>query len=385
MPFFEIKETAGFRNMKIMVIDDDETFLAKMEKILILEEHSVITAISGEKALSMLNENGFELILMDLKMPGLSGVDLIQKIREAGCNAIIIMITGYGTIESAVQTTKAGAYDYILKPFEFSLLKNKIKEVESELNLRKNLAVPGPIEKSRYGDLLKLENLNDYKSPFLVISNENPEEIISNYNLTQAIPLWLDYKEDENTISPTKLYMIKLKIEEFVKSNEAGTIICKGIEELLKIHEWDNFKQFLIYLQSDVLSSNYSLLLLVESDYFMDISYQSLFRDALSILINPVFHNIIELLSHPLRKGIITLLKSEDNLNFNKIVKKLNVDRSSILAFHINKLVQGSILKKEENLYGLTSRGKYISELIFLLEKLGFSDPHSQVKIFNYS
>jgi len=161
--------------MKIMVIDDDETFLAKMEKILSLEEHAVITAISGERALSILDENGFELILMDLKMPGLSGVDLIRKIREAGCNAIIIMITGYGTIESAVQTTKAGAYDYILKPFEFTVLKNKIKEVESELNLRKNFAVPDPIEKSRYGEFLKLENLNEYKSPFLVISNENPD------------------------------------------------------------------------------------------------------------------------------------------------------------------------------------------------------------------
>ncbi len=371
--------------MKIMVIDDDATFLAKMEQILSLEEHSVSTAISGENALSILNENEFDLILMDLKMPNLSGTDLIRKVRDIGCESIIIMITGYGTIESAVQTIKAGAYDYILKPFEFSVLKTKIKQVESELKLRKSLSIPESIEKSKYGKFLKLENLDDYNGPFLVISCENPDEIISKFNLTQVIPLWLDYKEGENTISPTKLHMITLKIEEFVKTNEMGTIICKGIEELLKIHKWDDFKRFLIYLQSQVISSNFSLLILVKSDYFVDISYQALFRDALSILINPVFNNLIELLSHPLRKGIITLLKSENNLNFNKIVKKLNVESSSILAFHVNKLVQESILKKEENLYGLSSRGNYLAELIFLLEKLGFSDPQSQVKIFTYS
>ena len=115
--------------MKILVIDDDVTFLAKMEKILSLEDHSIVTASSGGKAIEILNENDFDLILMDLKMPGLSGVDLIRKIREIGCTSIIIVITGYGTIESAVQTTKAGAYDYILKPFEFSALKKKIEAI----------------------------------------------------------------------------------------------------------------------------------------------------------------------------------------------------------------------------------------------------------------
>ncbi len=371
--------------MRIMVIDDDETFLAKMEKILSLEDHSIVTAISGEKAILMLNEDQFDLILMDLKMPGLSGVDLINEIRGTGCTSMIIVITGYGTIESAVQTTRAGAYDYILKPFEFALLKSKIREVESELELRTNLVIPEGVQKLEKSEFLKMGDLNNYNSPVLVISDGDPKKIINNLKISQGIPLWLTHEADENTVAPTKLYMIKSVIEDFVNQNEKGTIILKGIEELLKIHEWIDFKQFLIYLQSDIISSNFSLIVLIDSDDFVKTNYQSLLHDAFSILINPVFHNIIELLSHPLRKNIISLLKAQDSLNFNKIVKKLNVDRSSILAFHMNKLVQGNILVKEENLYNLSSRGIYFAELILLLEKLGFSDPQSQVRVFNYS
>ena len=115
--------------MRILIIDDDAIFLRQMEKNLSLENYSTYSAASGETALAILKENEVDLILMDLKMPGLSGVDLIKKIREIGCNSIIIMITGYGTIESAVQTTRAGAYDYILKPFNFPILLEKIKEV----------------------------------------------------------------------------------------------------------------------------------------------------------------------------------------------------------------------------------------------------------------
>ena len=370
--------------MRIIVIDDDETFLGKMEKILSLENYSVATANSGEKAISILNETPFDLILMDLKMPGLSGVDLIQKIREMGCTSIIIVITGYGTIESAVQTTRAGAFDYILKPFDFSVLKSKIQEVKSELELRNSISVPDPVESSEYGQILGIGNLNDYDSPFLVISDKDPSKLIKKYRISQGKPLWLSPEENENAVSPTKLYMIKSHIEDFVKLNEKGTIILKGIEELIKIHNWDDLKRFFIYLQSEIISSNFSLILLLETEYSKN-SYKALLHDAFSILINPVFYNIIELLAHPLRKNIISLLKVEESLNFNKIVKKLNVSSSSILAFHLNKLVKGNILSKEENLYKLSSRGIYIAELIFLLEKLGFSDPQSRVKLFNYS
>ncbi|HUY00888.1 MAG TPA: response regulator [Candidatus Deferrimicrobium sp.] len=372
--------------MRILIIDDDEVFLRQMEKNLSLEQYSAYTAVSGEKALLILKENEMDLILMDLKMPGLSGVNLIQKIREIDCNSIIIMITGYGTIESAVQTMKAGAYDYILKPFNFPILLEKIKEVELELKLRKKIAVAESLETLEYEDFLTLKNLNEYESPFLIISDENPSKIIHDLNISKCYTIWLSHNVGEDTVAPTKLYSLIQKIENFVEKNEKGTIILKGIEELLEIHKWDDFKRFLIYLQSEILSKNFLLILLLKKgNHLATESYKILLHDALSVLINPVFNKIIEILSHSLRKSIINLLQTEKDLNFNKIINKLNIKHSSSLAFHLNKLVQESIIEKEEAFYSLTSRGSYIAEVILLLEKMGFSDPSSQVKILTFS
>ena len=86
-------------------------------RILVPEGHQVITAESGEKALSLFVQGAFDLALIDLKMPGMSGLDLLERLRQLDPGLICIMITAYATLETAVQSTKSGAYDYLAKPF----------------------------------------------------------------------------------------------------------------------------------------------------------------------------------------------------------------------------------------------------------------------------
>ncbi len=369
--------------MNILIVDDDEVFLDKIQKILTLNHYKIVTANSGNQALTKIDGNYYDLILTDLKMPGLSGVELIKKIREKGIQSMIIVITGYGTIESAVDSIKAGAYDYILKPFEISILWEKIKEVERELELRKRLNVLKITEGSEIGESFDLNTLNDYDGPFLLISDEKPDKFINGLHLSNITSIWLNYEGENDSIIPSKLHFLKSRIDNFVKKNQKGIIIFKGIEELLNTHKWIDLKKFIIYLQNEVITSNFSLLILVKEDKnILNNSQQSLLNDALSLLVNPVFNKIINLLSHPLRKDIISLLSNEEKLNYNKILKKLDVGRSSVLAFHLNKLLQENLLIKKNNSYLLNSRGLYFSEIIFHLEKLGFSYPESQVKLF---
>jgi CheY-like chemotaxis protein len=370
--------------MEILVVDDDKTFLDKMEKTLRLDDHSVVTAQSGEKALAVLEEKEFHLILMDLKMPGLSGIELIREIRKREINSVILMITGYGTIESAVQAMKAGAYDYISKPFDRAKLREKIDEVQAEIQLRKNI-IPAKSMELEVDRFIEPETLMKYKSPYLVISNKDPNAIRKQFHIKKASLLWMTFDDEKGAVSPNKLHILKNYIEDFVKQNDEGTIIFVGIEELLEIHEWNDFKAFLTYLKSKILSTQFSLLILVEKMVSQGaISYPALLHDALSLFINPTFHNIIELLSHPLRKNIIRLLHSKGQLNFNRIIHELQIKRSSSLAFHLNKLKDELVLDKEENGYVLSARGMYLADLIHLLEKLGFFDPKSQIRVYNY-
>lgn len=371
--------------MKILVVDDDKTFLDKMEKHLELDNHSVVTSSSSIEALEKINQENFELILTDLKMPDLSGVDLLKKARERGNNSIFIVITGYGTIESAVEAVKTGAYDYLSKPFELTHLKDKIKEVEQELKLRDRIKIPRILESLRKLGEIDINSFKDeFPSPFLVISDKNPETIIKKFDLSPAIPVKLSFDEKDDTILLTKLYSLKSSIEDFTEQNRKGTIILTGVEKLSQIHNWENVKQFLLYIQSEILSSELFLLVLLDKSDRLRSPSPDLYFDALSSFVSTSFDRTIEIISHVIRKNIILLLQSQKGamLSFNEIFKKLSMNSSSVLAFHLNKLVKTEILIKEKTSYTLSSKGQYVADIIEILEKFGEIGPLSPIKVF---
>ena len=101
----------------ILVIDDDEPIRDSCQQVLSKDGCRVKTAGEGDEGLRRMKEESFDLILLDLKMPGLSGVEVLERIKENNPEAIVIVITGYPSVQSAVQTMKLGAYDYLSKPF----------------------------------------------------------------------------------------------------------------------------------------------------------------------------------------------------------------------------------------------------------------------------
>jgi two-component system NtrC family response regulator len=101
---------------RILVVDDDES-LRRVTQVQLEEAgYQVCAAPDGQCALSILQESPQNLVLTDLKMPGLSGLDLLKRIRAEHPETIVVLLTAYGTIETAVEAMKAGAYDYITKP-----------------------------------------------------------------------------------------------------------------------------------------------------------------------------------------------------------------------------------------------------------------------------
>lgn len=101
----------------ILVVDDERIIRDGCVKILQKEGCDVQTAGSGEEGLNLMQESPFDLLLLDLKMPGLSGMEVLQWVRGRHPGLLVVVITGYATIEFAVEAMKAGAYDFIPKPF----------------------------------------------------------------------------------------------------------------------------------------------------------------------------------------------------------------------------------------------------------------------------
>ena len=102
---------------KILVVDDEINVCKSIRQAIESEDHDVDMALSGEEALKKNEENPYDLIITDLMMPGISGMDLLTSLKTARSGVIVIMVTGYPTIKTAVQAIKIGAFDYLPKPF----------------------------------------------------------------------------------------------------------------------------------------------------------------------------------------------------------------------------------------------------------------------------
>jgi DNA-binding NtrC family response regulator len=105
------------RQANILVIDDEESMRDSCRQTLSRNGNRVETAEDGLKGLTMLKEQSFDVVILDLKMPGLSGMEILKRIKDSDPAAVVIVITGYATVESAVEAMKNGAYDFISKPF----------------------------------------------------------------------------------------------------------------------------------------------------------------------------------------------------------------------------------------------------------------------------
>jgi len=120
---------------KILVVDDERSIRDGVERVLKRMGCEVLTAPDGEQALAILQKEPVSIAILDLKMPGMDGMELHQRIREIDDTIVVIIITGYATIETAISAMKQGAYDFIPKPFEPDHLKIVVNRALEKIRL----------------------------------------------------------------------------------------------------------------------------------------------------------------------------------------------------------------------------------------------------------
>ena len=109
-------------NNKILVIDDDRAIRNTLKEILEFENYNVILAEDGKQGLALAQDQSFDLIFSDIKMPEMDGMELLSALREAEIDCPIVMISGHGNIETAVEAIRNGAFDFIVKPIDLNRL-----------------------------------------------------------------------------------------------------------------------------------------------------------------------------------------------------------------------------------------------------------------------
>jgi len=147
----------AFEKFKILITDDDMDLRELLTEAVSNWGYEVSVAKEGEEALRKLRMERFDIVITDLMMPGMDGLALLQKIKELDKETLVIIITGYATIETAVKAIETGAYDYITKPFRLDELMIVIKNACERLRLV--LQNRGLLEELRtaYGEIAVLK------------------------------------------------------------------------------------------------------------------------------------------------------------------------------------------------------------------------------------
>jgi len=117
---------------RVLVVDDDPDTCALLVDILEQDGHSLRLCLSGEEARDALEHERFDLILADIKMPRITGIDLLNYVREMGLDTKVILITAYASLDTAIQALRGDASDYLIKPFSLTDLRQRVHEALEE-------------------------------------------------------------------------------------------------------------------------------------------------------------------------------------------------------------------------------------------------------------
>lgn len=172
-------------DFEILFVDDDTTILSLVEEYLTAFDYRITVVDDGVKALELIKDKDFDVVFTDFKMPDINGLELLAVIKEYRPLTEVIIVTGHGTMESAIQAMKYGSYDYIQKPFKLDILKILIEKIYEEKKLKQgNIILKTRLkERHRFDELvgisLKMQEIYEQidqmsrKSPNVLIQGES--------------------------------------------------------------------------------------------------------------------------------------------------------------------------------------------------------------------
>jgi len=183
---------------KILVIDDEKRMCDSIKVLLSNIGYEVDTAENGRTGIERLKSEHYGLVITDLMMPELDGFAVMKYIKENCSNTLIIVITGYASVESAVRAIRSGAYDYILKPFDFEIIKISVERAWDKLKLEQEL------EKTR--------KLAQVAERAITLNNELNSPLSVTSGFAQLLQMRLGENSDET---------VKRQVNAIVKASES--------------------------------------------------------------------------------------------------------------------------------------------------------------------
>ena len=215
----------------VLVVDDDVAILGVVSEVLEDDGYTVSTAASGEEALELLKHNEFWLVMSDIRLPGINGVEVLEQIKQASPRTHVIMITSHASLDTSIDAIKHGAYDYLQKPFEdLSLISSAARRAIDAYRLE--------IERSQLVRSLKLSNKELARVNSVLHGLAVRDGLTELYN-HRYINEVLDKHIDRSKVEGMELSLIFIDVDHFKLFNDehghqTGDVLLRELSALMR-------------------------------------------------------------------------------------------------------------------------------------------------------
>ncbi len=349
---------------KIMVVDDEPTVVRTLKSVLGTVGYKVVCAGCGKECLDLLGRENVDMVFLDMMMPEMNGIDVLKNVKRISPKTYVVMLTAFGTIDTAVDAMKAGAFDYVCKPFKIAEIRNTVLNVLEEIKFKIEHKVDSQFKGAEKNCFEAFKDLITDDVKGFCIASKNPKTINKKYGLKNVTNIYLTEKKEKNCIciNPKKIDELKSSIDDFIPENHKVVVLLHNLECLLSQNSLDSVKKLIYFLNE----KNIYLILSVD---LKEIDTSSL-TELENLISDMQVYAISEAISSPLRRKIVSLLGRYDKSSFTKLASALGIKSMPKLSFHLRQLKQkGVVQQDDEKNYFLTSSGKDAVKILKDLEK----------------
>lgn len=351
--------------MKILIIDDDEVLRNEFRELLESEGHEVSVAIDGERGVEAARAHPFDLVFTDLKMPGISGIDVIRELTASNPRTFLVMVTGYATVETAIEAMRIGVFDYVQKPFRIERIRAILESIREAQAYRRQ------VEAGRGDEDDDLFSSLEFPEAGMLIFTADPKtpgpaRLIKSG--AEAIDLGVG-----GDLSPKQLYDLRVAAVNFLNNHRGAVVVLENLGLLRKEHSWEGVRRFLETVRDEVVKTNGRLIVGNDPTGWSDPEL-----DQLTELLSFHYVKLIsESVASPIRRRILRYLAAEGTAHFNEIHAHLELNDTPKLSFHLRKLLKEDLLAKDETkVYSLTHLGTRIDGSLHDMEVDGTRAKH---------
>lgn len=332
--------------MRLLVVDDDEVFREELQSLLQDEGHDVRTASSAPKAIQALEERELDLVFTDLKMPRQSGMSLLREARARWPRTYVVMITGFATVETAVEAMKEGAFDYIRKPFQVAQIRHVLDLARQEMQFTgRDLEVQDPAKLAhRWAsgdgrDVLYLGLSPPKTEPrvaFHPLDPHNPAEMVD-------------------------------AVTAFAAQHAHPAVVLAGVDSLFASHRVEEVVEAIGRVRA-ALEGKGVLAIGFDPTRITDAAVVGV----RATLTGPDSGATLEALTSPIRRQVLRRF-SDGPGTFTDAMKAAKLDDSPKLSFHIRRLVDEGLILHSDERYRLTEKGQAAVKLLAEIDQLNVS------------